>query len=101
MSNRKTTIVEAPAKVAEQVQAATEGEVCPCVYCGPSVRGVARQYTVFSDGKLPKALQEFIEKRPAVAALVVAVGLFADMRRKVETPGTAENLLFNSIKSNL
>ena len=46
----------------------------PCVYCGPSVRGVARQYTVYASGNTPAAL---------------------------ETAGTAESILYNKIKNEL
>lgn len=70
------------------------------VYCGPSVRGVARQFTVYAN-ELPEALQEFIKLHPAASGLVVPVEAFADARRRVETPGTVENILYNKIKSEL
>lgn len=72
-----------------------------CVYCGPTVRGVAHQFTVYADGALPEMLQDFLKKHPAAAGLVVAVNAFADIRRRVETKGTAENILYNKIKSEL
>ena len=37
----------------------------PVVYCGPTVRGVAKQYTVFSGG-IPEALEDFSERHPEV-----------------------------------
>ena len=40
----------------------------PCVYCGPSVRGVARQYTTYQGG-IPDPLKEFIKEHPAARAL--------------------------------
>lgn len=73
---------------------------CSRVYCGPSVRGVARQYTVYS-GNTPAALEEFIEKHPAARGLLVPVERFAETRRRLETAGTAEAILYNKIKSEL
>ena len=61
----------------------------PVVYCGPTVRGVAKQYTVFSGG-IPEALEDFSERHPEVKALLVPVEQFAETRRKMETAGTAE-----------
>ena len=40
------------------------------VYCGPSVRGVARQYTSFS-GELPESMKRFIEQHPMAESLIV------------------------------
>lgn len=72
----------------------------PCVYCGPSVRGVARQYTVFT-GKLPEGVEELLKAHPSARGLIVGTASFAKMRVALETPGTRENLLFNKIKSEL
>ena len=30
----------------------------PCVYCGPSVKGVAKQYTVYTGGNVPGPLRD-------------------------------------------
>lgn len=49
----------------------------PVVYCGPTVRGVAKQYTVFSGG-IPEALEDFSERHPEVKALLVPVEQFAE-----------------------
>ena len=38
----------------------------PCVYCGPSVRGVARQYTTYQGG-IPKQLKKFVRALPTVS----------------------------------
>ena len=72
----------------------------PVVYCGPTVRGVAKQYTVFSGG-IPEALEDFSERHPEVKALLVSVEQFAETRRKMETAGTAEAILYHKIKSEL
>ncbi len=71
----------------------------PCVYCGPSVKGVAKQYTVYAGGNVPAPLRDFVRKHPAAKGLIVTIGRFAKMRERLETPGTAEALLFKKIKS--
>ena len=40
------------------------------VYCGPSIRGVARQYTAYNNG-IPQGLKEAAEKNKILAALIV------------------------------
>jgi hypothetical protein len=70
------------------------------VYCGPTVRGVAKQYTVFRGG-IPEALEAFIAIHPEAGALVVDVERFAETRKRLETAGTAEAILYGKIKSEL
>lgn len=72
----------------------------PCVYCGPSVRGVARQFTVYSAG-IPDALKEFIEAHPSARGLLVSTERFARVRVRLETPGTAEYTLFQKVREEL
>ena len=68
------------------------------VYCGPTVRGVAKQYTVYA-GELPEELKAFIQKHPEAGALVVPVERFSETRRKLEQAGTAQAILYRKIKS--
>lgn len=70
------------------------------VYCGPTVKGVAHRGTVYQ-GDMPEALKDFIKQHPIAAGLVVELERFADVRRSIETEGTAENLIYNKIKSEL
>lgn len=70
------------------------------VYCGPTVRGVAKQYTVFRGG-IPEALEAFIAIHPEAGMLVVDVERFAETRKRLETAGTAEAILYGKIKSEL
>ena len=72
----------------------------PCVYCGPSVRGVARQYTVYA-GEIPDALADFIKAHPAAKGLLVSVERFAQVRSNLGKSGTAEAILYQKIKSEL
>ena len=87
----------------KQSKAATQAvptKAAPCVYCGPSVRGVVKQYTVFAGG-IPEPLQAFIDNHPEAKALLVAVDRFAETRKKIETAGSAESILYHKIKSEL
>lgn len=88
MSKKQTKTAQAAEKTA------------PCVYCGPTVRGVVKQYTVFA-GNIPEPLQAFIAQHPEAKALLVAVDRFAEVRKKMETAGTAESILYHKIKSEL
>ena len=72
----------------------------PCVYCGPSVRGVSRQYTVYA-GEIPEALAEFIKAHPAAKGLLVSTERFAQVRSNLGKSGTAEAILYQKIKSEL
>lgn len=92
-------------ETAETVQEAAEQaekpiQRKPCVYCGPSVRGVARQYTVYA-GEIPEALAEFIEAHPAAKGLLVSTERFAQVRSNLGKSGTAEAILYQKIKSEL
>ena len=63
------------------------------VYCGPTIRGVARQYTVFENG-LPAKLEALAAEKPVFRALIVPVSKFAVTRERVERAGTAESILY-------
>lgn len=85
---------------AKETFATEEKNDSPLVYCGPTVRGVAKQYTVFAGG-IPQVLADFITKHPAAKGLVVPTNKFAETRKKVETAGTAEAILYQKIKREL
>lgn len=70
------------------------------VYCGPSVKGVAKQYTVFHGG-VPAPLKEFADKHPAAKTLIVPLEKFAQMRVRLETPGSIEASLFEQVKQQI
>ena len=72
----------------------------PCVYCGPSVRGVARQYTTYMGG-IPEPLKEFVKEHPAVRGLIVPTAKFAAVRKRLETRGTAEAIIYKRVKDEL
>jgi len=72
----------------------------PCVYCGPSVKGVARQYTTYQGG-IPDALRNFIKDHPGALGLIVSTGTFPAMRKRLETYGTKEAELYKAVKAEL
>lgn len=89
----------------QQTDAAPEPDVFsnlpnPCVYCGPSIKGVARQYTTYQGG-IPNVLREFIIENPDALGLIVPTGRFPAMRKKLETPGTREEKLYKAVKARL
>lgn len=88
----------APAKKPRRAAAAKRSGAQ--VYCGPTVRGVAKQYTVYAGG-IPAELEEFIQRHPEASALVVPVEKFAQTRKRLETAGTAEAMVYRKIKSAL
>ena len=86
--------------------AAPERDMCddlpnPCVYCGPTVRGVARQYTTYQGGGIPDALRDFIGEHPEARQLIVSTAQFPAMRKRLDTPGTAEAKLYKRVKAQL
>ena len=105
MSSRRTE--KEAETTAQAVEETTKGEKAEARqprargapgYCGPPVRGVAKQYTVYA-GELPEELKAFIQKHPEAGALVVPVERFAETRRKLEQAGTAQAILYRKIKS--
>lgn len=58
------------------------------VYCGPSVRGIAKQYTVYH-GRLPAQLVTFLAKHPGGAVLVRAAERVCRDPRRAEHKGIA------------
>ena len=54
-----------------------------------------------SEATIPEALEAFIAIHPEAGALVVDVKHFAETRKRLETAGTAEAILYGKIKSEL
>ncbi len=57
-------------------------ETGPAAYCGPTLPGVARQYTVYRNG-LPAPLAEAAERNPALRGLIVPLDRLPEARRAV------------------
>lgn len=85
-TEKKTTAAQEAQTPAEAVGTVT--------YCGPTVKGIAPQYTVFVDG-LPEKLKEKVEQVPLLNALIVPLDKLAETRVKIDQEGTRENILYN------
>lgn len=85
-TEKKTTATQEAQTPAEAV-----GTVA---YCGPTVKGIAPQYTVFVDG-LPEKLKEKVEQVPLLNALIVPLDKLAETRVKIDQEGARENILYN------
>lgn len=94
MSSRKTQA----AKAAQTSQGNVPGGAM--VYCGPSIRGVAKQYAVFS-GEIPAALENKCHEIPMLRGLIVPLARFAAVRNALEIKGTAEQIMFAEINKQL
>ena len=88
MGTEKKAAAEVQENQTEQAAAQVQA---PVAYCGPTIKGIAPQYTVFVDG-LPDKLKEKVEQ---VKALIVPLDKLAEMRVKLEQDGTRENILCN------
>ena len=51
-------------------------------YCGPTIPGVARQYTVYTGG-IPAPLAEAIKKNPAMEGLVIPLDQLPEAMKKL------------------
>ena len=79
---------------------AAENKKCswpsPCMWFGPSVKGVAAQYTVFTE--MPKQLEALVEQIPAARGLGVALDQFPPVRRALEWVGSKESKWYTKVK---
>lgn len=90
MGTEKKAAVEVQETQTEQTAVQVQA---PVAYCGPTIKGIAPQYTVFVDG-LPDKLKEKVEQVPFLKALIVPLDKLAEMRVKIEQDGTRENILY-------
>ena len=67
MGTEKKAAAEVQENQTEQAAAQVQA---PVAYCGPTIKGIAPQYTVFVDG-LPDKLKEKVEQVPLLKALIV------------------------------
>lgn len=58
---------------------------CPVViYCGPTIAGVAKQYTVYK-GELPTALKDAIVKAPVIGKLIFPLERLPEVRQQLNS----------------
>lgn len=72
----------------------TPAEPETLIYCGPSLRGIAPQYTAFTGG-LPEELRVQCGKTPALRALLVTPDKLAETRAALRDPDSALSTIFD------
>lgn len=98
MSEKKTETAKAEAVQAAETTVTQTPEAV--AWCGPTVRGVARQFTIFNGGT-PKAVQDFCKKYPIAAGLVVPREQFATARKHISEGTGRESVLLRSLKKQM
>jgi hypothetical protein len=71
----------------------------PTVYCGPTIPGVAKQYTVYTNG-MPAALAEAIEENKILGGLVVSLGQLPEVRRQFHAGAGRYYTLYRQAQGN-
>lgn len=95
----KTTaeaVEKAEAKKFEAAQVITEA----VAYIGPTIKGVAVNGTVFSNGT-PAGLNDKIAEVPAIKGLLIPVSKLAAANVAIHTEGTALNTLYETVAAKL
>ena len=71
----------------------------PVAYCGPTIPGVAVQYTVYTNGT-PTALAEAIKKKPILGGLVVPLDQLPEVRRQFHAGAGRYYTLYRKAQGN-
>lgn len=77
----------------------TTQAVGPVAYCGPTIPGVAVQYTVYINGT-PAALTEAIKEKPALGGLVVPLDQLPEVRRQFHAGAGRYYTLYRKAQEN-
>lgn len=67
------------------------------VYCGPTLRGIAKQYTPFTDG-LPESLRQQCEKIPLLHELIVPIDQLSATKSAINTFGSKARMVYDRCK---
>ncbi len=67
------------------------------VYCGPTIKGVAQQFTAYNNG-IPKKLKEYAKSNLSARRLIVPLDKLVQTKKNIMIQGTIENISFNNIK---
>ena len=68
----------------------------PLMYLGPTIRGVAKNGTVFNGG-IPARLSKLAEKKPVVTNLIVSLPDIVKAQKAIDTEGTVEAVSYDRI----
>ena len=67
------------------------------VYCGPSIKGVARQYTTYNNG-IPEGLKQAAEKNKILAALIVPLEDLPEAMRQLRQKSGRIYTLYKAVQ---
>jgi hypothetical protein len=67
------------------------------VYVGPTIAGVAVQYTIYNNG-LPTILKAAIAENPAIGSLVVPISKLAEAMKAINTKQGAMHIQYENVK---
>lgn len=71
----------------------------PVVYCGPTIPGVAVQFTTYTNGT-PAALAKAITDKPALGGLVVPLDQLPEVRRQFRAGTGRYCTLYKAARAN-
>ena len=77
----------------------TTQAVGPVVYCGPTIPGVAVQYTTYTNGT-PTALAEAVKEKPVLGGLVVPLDQLPEVRRQFHAGSGRYYTLYRKAQEN-
>lgn len=76
------------------------GSTDAVAYMGPTIKGVAVNGTVYTNG-IPAELEEKIKEVPAIRGLMIKVTNLASAGVAIQTEGTALNNLYKTVETKL
>lgn len=71
----------------------------PVVYCGPTIPGVAVQFTTYING-MPAALAEAVKEKPVLGGLVVPLDQLPEVRRQFRAGTGRYCTLYKAVQAN-
>lgn len=84
------------AETVSEPETAAKADDTVLVYCGPSIKNVAKEGTVYAGG-LPEIFTEYAKTRPEVMSLVVPLEKYAEFRAAIEQKGTAAYIIYKNV----
>ena len=73
------------------------GAVGTVVYCGPSIKGVARQFTAYNNG-IPEGLKAATEKNKVLAAMIVPLEELPEAMRQLRQKSGRIYTLYKAVQ---
>ena len=77
----------------------TAQDTGPVVYCGPTIPGVAVQFTTYING-MPAALAEAVKKNKALGGLVVPLDQLPEVQRQFSDGTGRYCTLYKAVQAN-